>query len=268
MKILYVDGGGTKTAVYLVENNKIIKKELYNQSNVNTNYDESIKTIYKIIEDHKNNFDKAMFGLAGSEYVKDKIDIILKDLKTKTNREIEIFNDVEMFAILCSRKFNIDFTLLNLGTGTACVNFKNNSFKSLLGWGRVVGDIGSGYYIGINFLKFLTMCEDTENHVDIYKKFLQDFELKSIRDYISLINDVKNVTKVTNWISKQDDNTIDNFIIPCIKEVLDYISFLKTENFIFTGSVLLKNNHVKEFLDKYLPNSSKRFIDFEHLIQY
>lgn len=26
MKILYVDGGGTKTAVYLVENNKIIKK--------------------------------------------------------------------------------------------------------------------------------------------------------------------------------------------------------------------------------------------------
>lgn len=267
MKTLYVDGGGTKTAVYLVDENQIIKKDLYDQCNLNTNFEVASKIIYKIINDYNGMFDQVVCGIAGSEAVKDKTNNLVEELENLTHKNIEIYNDVEMFAIICSQKFNQDFTLLNLGTGTACVNYKNNQFKAVLGWGKVIGDLGSGYDIGLNFLKFLTWCEDTMKFNSIYKKFLNDFELNSIREYVSLASEVSNIIKITNWLINQNTQIIENFVVSRVKKVIDYISFLNIDNYIFTGSIILKNDLVKQFLNNYLNNKSIKYLTLEELIE-
>lgn len=269
MNTLYIDGGGTKTAVYLVNDSNIIKKTIYDQCNVNNDFNGSSKIIYKIINDHNGLFEKVICGIAGYDSNKKKVDGLKKEILIKTKKEIYFYNDVELLAILYFKKTNINnFTVLNLGTGTLCLNFKNKEFRKILGWGKVVGDIGSGYDIGINFLRYLALCEDKQDYNCLYKKFIKQFNINNIREYIPLINNVKFVNKITNWLVMQGSDVVNEFVIPRVKKTIDYISFLNEENFVFTGSVLIKNEEVRKFLSKYLNDKKISYITLDKLLEY
>lgn len=174
-------------------------------------------------------------------------------------------SDLKLLSILVSKKFNKNkFLLLNLGTGTTAIKYDNKKIETYLGWGKAIGDIGSGYDIGINFIRFCTICEDKKNKNQYYKNFLKENNIKSIREYIPLMSDVENITKISLWINNQGTKTIKEFIIPRVEKVLDYLSFLNYETLFCTGSILIKNRVVKDYIKKKF--NDVQFIEFKDCI--
>lgn len=265
MKTLIIDGGGTKTVGYLIENKKIIKEFKTGPSNVNSNYEISLQNILKTIKEFNNNFDQIKIGVAGVWQNSENISKLKNDILLKVNSPIEITNDLEMIAKICVPN-NEKALLINLGTGSAAIESQNGKYNMHLGWGKVINDLGSGYDIGINLLKFLSRCEDTNSISKIYIKFLSDFQISSIRDYVSKCNCWTNVSNLAEWVAKLGHVGNELFIIPRVKELLDYLSYINVDSIYLNGSIFLKNLAVQDLVKRYYKNKKIEIIDYRSSI--
>lgn len=265
MKTLIIDGGGTKTIGYLVENKQIIKQFKSGPSNINSNYDISFQNILKIIKESNNEFDQLKIGVAGAGNNSENQIKLKNELSIRINVPIEITNDLEMIARI-SIPDNEKALLINLGTGTAAIQSYNGNYIMHLGWGKIINDIGSGYDIGIHLLKFLCRCEDTNTTSKIYIKFLSDFQISSIREYIPKCNHWNNVSNLAEWVSQLGHVGNELFIIPRVRELLDYLSYINADSIYLNGSIFTKNLAVQDLVKKYYKNKKIEFIDYPNLI--
>lgn len=265
MKTLIIDGGGTKTIGYLVDNKKIIKEFKSGPSNINSNYDISFQNILKVIREFDNNFDQIKIGVAGAGPGSEAQNKLKNELLSRINVPIEITNDLEMIARVSIPK-NENALLINLGTGTSAIQTYNEKYIMHLGWGRIINDVGSGYDIGIQLLKFLTRCEDTNSTSNIYIKFLSDFQISSIREFIPKCNAWTNISNLAKWVSQLGHVGNELFILPRVKELLDYLSYVKTDSIYLNGSIFTKNLAVQELIKKYFRNKKVEFINYPNSI--
>lgn len=165
--IIGIDGGGTKTeAVAYSLDGKQLSTSHTGFGNVLINKDEAIKNIIISIDQCIIAIPKSIenpqceaiyLGLAGAE-VGDVSTYISKILAEKYRVKVKVVNDAVI--ALASLLKGEDGILTISGTGSISYGICEGKTKSAGGWGHLLGDEGSGYFIAIEALKLITIEED------------------------------------------------------------------------------------------------------------
>ncbi|WP_028775786.1 N-acetylglucosamine kinase [Shimazuella kribbensis] len=148
--VIGVDGGGTKTVAvaYDLEGN-VLGEGRSGFSNVMVDFHEATKHILAAIkqaQQHLENEDcKYIYlGIAGSEGIENK-DELIQILADEFQSEISVVND-SIIAHAATLKGK-DGILAISGTGAIAVGIKGDKCVFSGGWGHLLGDEGSGYWI-------------------------------------------------------------------------------------------------------------------------
>jgi N-acetylglucosamine kinase-like BadF-type ATPase len=148
--VIGVDGGGTKTVAvaYDVEGN-VLGEGRSGFSNVMVDFKEATKHILEAIEQAQGNLPKVdckyiYLGIAGSEGIENKdelIQILIDAFQTK----VSVVND-SIIAHAATLKGE-DGILAISGTGAIAIGISSEKRVFTGGWGHLLGDEGSGYWI-------------------------------------------------------------------------------------------------------------------------
>ncbi|WP_439876117.1 BadF/BadG/BcrA/BcrD ATPase family protein [Bacillus mycoides] len=150
-----VDGGGTKTeAIAFDQDGNEVVRGTSGFGNILIDYEKAVSHIMEAIDQCK----KALIdghcvciclGLAGISGANTN-ELTLR-LKNKYGTQIEVFNDA-MIAHAAALKGK-DGILTIGGTGAICLGKKGAVYEYSGGWGHILGDEGSGYWIALQCLK-------------------------------------------------------------------------------------------------------------------
>ncbi|KFN02812.1 ATPase [Bacillus clarus] len=157
-----VDGGGTKTeAIAFDQNGKELARSKSHFGNVLIDYEKALAHIMEAIDQCQKNFYKEhcvciCLGLAGISGV-DKNELKSRFVK-RYGTQIEIYDDA-MIAHAAGLKGK-DGILTIAGTGTVCIGKKGEVYEYSGGWGHILGDEGSGYWIALQALKKMALQFD------------------------------------------------------------------------------------------------------------
>ena len=165
--IIGVDGGGTKTeAVAYSLSDKELGKGHSGFGNLLLDFDQALNNIISAIKQCKSRINEQdeqreclciYLGLAGIETggYKEKVENLLKK---KFNCKVEACNDAEIaHAALLKGK---DGIMTISGTGSISYGLYNGKRDRTGGWGHILGDEGSGYFIALEAFKRMTLEED------------------------------------------------------------------------------------------------------------
>jgi N-acetylglucosamine kinase-like BadF-type ATPase len=162
--IIGVDGGGTKTEAiaYNLEGEEI-SRGYSGYANVLINAAEAINNIVDAIMQCQKPLEGECvyiyLGLAGIESGA-HVDTLEKALTDNFQTKCSIVNDARI-AHAASLKGESGILVIS-GTGSICLGVKDNQTKVTGGWGHLLGDEGSGYWIAIEAFKQITREEDSD----------------------------------------------------------------------------------------------------------
>ena len=165
--IIGVDGGGTKTkaAAYNLDDIEIGNGHA-GFGNLLLDFDLAVRNIVDAIEQCKSSIKEIItteeclciyLGAAGMEAgdYKEKLETLLTE---KFNCKVQAFND-SVLAHAAIHKGE-DGILTISGTGSICYGLYKGKEATTGGWGHILGDEGSGYYIALEAFKRITLEED------------------------------------------------------------------------------------------------------------
>ena len=166
-----IDAGGTKTKAVLYKNEKIVDEFTGNMGNPIVNFELAVSNVIKTIEilSHNNHIQYSdisliSIGMAGASTVLHKLQ---NSFKGVLPCKFLVDSDLKMSHIATFK--NGDGNLLIAGTGSSLLSRVNGNFIQKGGWGHIIGDEGSGYWLGKQIIK---------SYVDFldYKEAPLDFE--------------------------------------------------------------------------------------------
>ena len=147
---------------------------------------------------------------------------------------------------------NKDGNLFIAGTGSSLLCRKNGQFIQKGGWGHILGDEGSGYWIGKQILKtyinFLDYNESPMDFLDLLPIIQQFFPNRQ-----SIINTVYNSPKTevaklaTLYLNYNNNLFLASIAQQAGKDIAKALLSCNQENNItvaFEGSVIKNNSHV------------------------
>ena len=215
-------------------------------ANENKNYQDTIKTVTKRINDIKPVFEEEYYVLGNGIVIRDRIPAL------NNNTEKELY-----------KLYNYDFvTVLNK------TNVYNSREREREDWALVKYDTYYGPIIGWSYLKYMTnniqgMSDIFENYKSAMNSYKNYDYLKSSDFFSYILNDPQ-----TNYFTDKSvyflwkvNNKIGELVSsksnPYYKYVLDYPKYFyyNTNNNVLQSSTLLYN-----YLVKILPNNPYRFV--------
>jgi len=238
-----VDGGGTKTKVYLYKNETFLSEATVGPSSINKqNHNISIENIKKGIDlCYKNSkindpIDSIFLGLTGNATTNNinRFNEQFKHKKVTSNTLITIGNDMEnAFEAACSGRPS-----LALIVGTGSVGYgrdEQGNTHRVSGVHFFEGDLGSGYDIGKKCLLLMSKTFDgrqEKNPLGMY--LLNKFEIHSQEDlselYPSLVQDrftVASLTKTVYEFLEKDDTFAINIFEEAASSIQEIIYALR-----------------------------------------
>jgi len=265
-----IDSGGTNCRIAISANDaiplatKIFDSEHYSIIGAES-FANHINNLIKIFLTFNNldysNCKGICIGVSGARTKEDK-NLIKKYLcKISNFKNIIIESDT---AIAFQSAFgDKNGLILICGTGSALFGKINGSIIRLGGWGKLLGDEGSAYSIGINFLKDLVKYfDESDESDDLEAKLYLKHNLKRENLINEIYHSKFNIASLAPFVIEMADSG-NKFCINVIeKEILDLIRLFglfkeryKIEkNFpvAFTGSIIDNENYFSKGLKKSL----------------
>lgn len=249
-----IDAGGTKTIGILYKENQAIDSIKGEMGNPIVNFDSAVNNVVQVIENlllkNKVNYSNISYisiGMAGASTLIPELTSAFKE-KLQCNFSIE--SDLKMSHIATFK--NKDGNLFIAGTGSSVLCRKNGQFIQKGGWGHILGDEGSGYWIGKQILKtyinFLDYNETPMDFLDLLPTIQQIFPNRQ-----SIINTVYNSPKTevaklaTLYLDYSNNLFLTSIAQQAGKDIAKALLSCNQENNItvaFEGSVIKNNSHV------------------------
>ena len=249
-----IDAGGTKTIGILYKENQAIDSIKGEMGNPIVNFNTAVNNVIQVIENlllkNKVNYSNISYisiGMAGASTLLPELTSALKE-KLQCNFSIE--SDLKMSHIATFK--NKDGNLFIAGTGSSLLCRKNGQFIQKGGWGHILGDEGSGYWIGKQILKtyinFLDYNESPMDFLDLLPTIQQIFPNRQ-----SIINTVYNSPKTevaklaTLYLDYSNNLFLTSIAQQAGKDIAKALLSCNQENNItvaFEGSVIKNNSHV------------------------
>lgn len=193
-----IDAGGTSTKGILIdESGDILVRETAGPANVQVvGFERAVKEIQKVIEkllaySDISEINILGIGIAGAGDQKDieHIEGILNSLN-KVDK-VFITNDANI-ALLGAHEGASGIVLI-AGTGSIAYGIdKNGKLIRAGGWGPILGDEGSGYWMGLEALKTIVKAEDERGPDTLLTyKIINYFNISSLRELVTLIHQKK-----------------------------------------------------------------------------
>lgn len=203
MLYLGVDGGGTKTKVIIINEHKdIIYEGLGGPSSIDTvSIEKTIQSVNEALTQFSNPkqepFKSVFLGLGGIARPSDShlVEQAAKDIKyVDKNTVITARNDT--YNALASGTHFDDGIALICGTGMNCFGNKHGLTHKSGGWGYKSGDEGSGYFLGIEAIKY--MIRGYDGRVELTPFLETIFTTLKVEDIVNIpsILDTLNRTQI------------------------------------------------------------------------
>lgn len=232
MMIIGIDGGGTKTkfALFTDEGKEIDSIVLASCHFMQVTYDEMEVVLKKGIEilctkhNIKDFFVSAgMGGYGRDEKIRASIEAVFRKILPEGN--FKLFSDAEI--AVAGALGGHDGIVVIAGTGSIAYSQIDKKFSRTGGWGYLLGDEGSAYWLGKKALS--VFCKEADGRLKkgpLYDCFMEYFKLKRDFDLIPialehLVNrtEVANLSKLVYQSAKlNDENSLKLF-----REVSDEI---------------------------------------------
>ncbi len=257
------DYGGTNftVAIYSLSGVSVLKKDFIAKQFSVYGIDECVNVISSSIKSiplKKKSLSALSIGISGLRYNKDK-ELMTKKLKVKTGIK-NIICDSDAITALEGAFLSGDGAILISGTGSVIYGkYKKKVFRAG-GWGRYIGDEGSGYWIGVQALNKLGIFFDY-NIKNRYTKFFEN-EFGITPDNM-LDKIYKNNFKISSIaekiiLSKERDAYLFSDILESAADNLallisDYINISKCSlplKVALSGSTINKENRLTKLLNE------------------
>jgi N-acetylglucosamine kinase-like BadF-type ATPase len=266
--VIGIDGGGTKTALKLAdENGKIVLTMEGGPCNINSMGKESVaKMLKELVSTALHKAELTMeqikvlcIGTAGVDRPSDKA--IMEEIirGTSFNNKAIITNDA--VTALYGGVGGSEGVILISGTGSIC--YGRNSMgdtRRAGGWGHIIGDEGSGYYIGINAINRIAKGHDgIEERTVMTDLILQHLKLENAFGLIEYVyrsgagkSEIASLAKLVDEAYKLGDSLAEEILLKAAfelfllgKAVIDNLKLNnKKTTLAVNGSVIEKNQCV------------------------
>lgn len=273
-KFLGVDAGATKTRAVLYDAAGVMLYEsIQGHGNIIVNEAIALQNVTNAIAqclEQVSEIDQIslLLGMAGID-ISNKSKQVKRSLEIKfpTLQQVAVINDgyLGMIAALKGR----DGVFVVSGTGSVVYGQKQDTRLRVGGYGHLLGDEGSAYWIGYQLFKGLTYFIDTKQPVSpFYQAFLtsegvsEENAYDLIRKFYTLTK--QEVAEYALWVSHLAENENNEAIrllkkaarvlAKQVKLILNRLAFTPNFLFAFSGSVLVKNPVVLAALLEQLPD--------------
>lgn len=254
--LIGIDAGGTKTRAKAYDlTGKCLLEVVGDAGNIVLQFENTISVLQKLLDNINSSIEGTcqvlLMGISGIE-TSGKIEII-RNFFNRYAEKIIVVNDAELG--LLNKLKGEDGILVIAGTGSVAYQKKNNQRIRQGGWGHLLGDEGSAYWIGIQCYKKLTKDYDQSiEHIlsPFSKAFLSYLDIEEPLEAIRSIYDKnkKEIAKIAQFVAEQSENYDEakEILIQAGEKLADLAQklIIKTDSnhntpLAVTGSVLEKN---------------------------
>lgn len=253
-----IDAGGTKTfGVLYDDKSNVLATAQTGMGNVLVDYNKAytniILCIQELLTHTKDSIDLIAIGGAG---ISTMSDMVTEELTKQFNTKIVVKTDVQMSHIATFK--NSDGMLLISGTGSVLLVCRDGEFVQYGGWGHLLGDEGSAYWIAKQIiLAYKDYLEDktTPAGFDAYLPFLKE-QLPTRQDVIHLVYRCSKdeVANLALLMTKLPENVFTCYLQEEAAKYLAQLVFdthASNVTIAFEGSVITKNKVIqKSFLNQ------------------
>lgn len=260
---LGIDGGGTKTAICVInESKEIIDVKIGKSSSIDTvSLEESKTNIQEIIE--KLEFDgqitTCFAGLGGVSSPKDKENVKEALKKIEKLKNTKIFVDNDIISALVSGTGNEQGMSVILGTGSVVYGDNGKIHHRCGGYCYQEGDAGSAFDLGISALRYLAKVMDKRlNASQFSNRLMQELNCYTPSELIKYFQKTRTeIAQIARIVTKYDYldeskkiiSSSAEEIIEMTKTVYKELSFDEVTMAI-TGSLGNADSYYKEYLFK------------------
>lgn len=276
--IIGVDGGGTKTTATLYNNKmEVLGHFLGGPMNLQVVNGDKVKEVFENMLTYfklKSQDVKIGVGAAGAGRPEDveKLKTILKDIGFK---KYSVSSDAHIGLLAIHGKS--DGMMIISGTGSIGFAVKDSILYRKGGWGHVLGDEGSGYFIGLSLGKKLFQSFDRDENFP--EKLLQEIlkltNTKDSGEFLKWIykNDKGEIAKLSSIVLKNIDYRICQEIIEkAVEDLKDLVFHLKKVTNLnsvgFVGGIIENETIVRKKLLFELKKLNIEFVERKYTNEY
>ncbi|AST56994.1 N-acetylglucosamine kinase [Thermoanaerobacterium thermosaccharolyticum] len=270
--VIGIDGGGTKSILTIKDvNGSFIMKGYGGTTNIRATSKENVEiSLSKLIENSIKNANLDIndcaalcLGTAGAGVKEDKDTLkdIIKSIGIKGN--IIVTNDAEI--VIAAGTGKMEGVALISGTGSIAYGINNEGLRVRVGgWGHVLGDEGSGYYIGLEAIKAaLRYYDGREPYTELLSMTMGKAHLEKPEDFVKYIyrddlkkSEIASFAVLVDEAYQKGDNKAKEILLNSAWALFELssavIKRLKFGNervtIVASGSVLIKNTFIFETL--------------------
>jgi N-acetylglucosamine kinase-like BadF-type ATPase len=277
--IIGIDSGATSSEVLIIETSRVRKKQVikkYPPINFNVlGFDESVKRLTNIIKDSSRkiglkNISYIVAGISGARNEKDRNRLSLAVSKNLRYKNIKILPDTEIafYSVFALKQTNC--AVLIAGTGSILIlKGSTDKIRRIGGWGRILGDEGSGWWIAREALSSAVKSYDTSPKKSKITYMLETkFGLRGDNIIEQVYHMNFDISKITKEVFRLAENR-NIAAIEIIKKAAGHLAELfgairNTEHVIaLCGSLFTE----EKLLEKYLRNIVNKEFPYITLIK-
>ncbi|MFL6567571.1 MAG: N-acetylmuramic acid 6-phosphate etherase [Chthoniobacterales bacterium] len=182
MRVLGIEGGGTKTEWALLdEHGAVIREALLPPGNLRLTSDDALAQMFDVLPGEATHVGVFLAGCANES---DRARLRRLAQKRWPNAELRVGSDRESgFAAALGER---DGIVVIAGTGSAVTGRCGDKLEKAGGWGQLLGDKGGGYNLAVQALRLVLSDYDIDHRVDeLGQSILRLLSLNQLEDLVA-----------------------------------------------------------------------------------